>query len=42
MTSPFALLKPKDGFLSLEGDLAVSYEEAGAVIIPFGLEASVS
>ncbi|MGJ8562460.1 MAG: agmatinase [Alphaproteobacteria bacterium] len=42
MTSPFPLLKPKDGFLALEGELAVSYEDAGAVIIPFGLEASVS
>lgn len=42
MSAPFSILKPKDGFLALEGDLAVSYEEAGAVIIPFGLEASVS
>ena len=42
MSAPFSILKPRDGFLALEGDLAVSYEEAGAVIIPFGLEASVS
>ena len=42
MSAPFSILKPKDGFLALEGDLAVSYEDAGAVIIPFGLEASVS
>ena len=42
MTSPFSILEPKDGFLGLPPELAVSYEEAGAVIIPFGLEASVS
>ena len=42
MSAPFSILKPKDGFLALEGDLAVSYEDASAVIIPFGLEASVS
>lgn len=40
--APFPLLKAKDGFLSLEGEHVVTYEEAGAVIIPFGLEASVS
>lgn len=42
MSSPFSILKPKDGFLGLPPELAVSYEDAGAVIIPFGLEASVS
>ena len=35
-------MKPEDGFLALEGEQAVSYAAAGAVIIPFGLEASVS
>ncbi|GHA84544.1 agmatinase [Algimonas arctica] len=42
MSAPFPLLKPSQGFLGLEGDLVKSYEEAGAVVIPFGLEASVS
>lgn len=42
MKAPFALLKPKDGFLALGEAHAMSYEDAGAVIIPFGLEASVS
>lgn len=30
------------GFLALDGEQAVSYQDARAVIIPFGLEASVS
>lgn len=33
---------PEEGFLGLEEADAVSYDEAKAVIIPFGLEASVS
>lgn len=42
MSAPFPLLKPENGFLGLPPELARPYEEAGAVIIPFGLEASVS
>lgn len=36
------IMQSKDAFLGLESEDAVSYEEASAVIIPFGLEASVS
>ena len=39
---PLPLMKPSQGFLALEGDHVKSYEDAKAVIIPFGLEASVS
>lgn len=39
---PYPLMKASKGFLSLEGEKAVSYDTAKAVIIPFGLEASVS
>ncbi len=42
MQPPYPLMKAGKGFLALEDEQAVSYEEAGAVIIPFGLEASVS
>ncbi len=42
MQPPYPLMKPSQGFLALEGDHIVSYEDAKAVIIPFGLEASVS
>lgn len=35
-------LPPNEAFLGLEPENAVDYEEAKAVIIPFGLEASVS
>lgn len=35
-------LPPADGFLGLEPENAVDYKTAKAVIIPFGLEASVS
>ena len=42
MQPPIPLMKPEDGFLALEGAQAVSYADAAAVIIPFGLEASVS
>lgn len=36
------ILPPKQAFLGLEVDQAVTYDQAKAVIIPFGLEASVS
>jgi agmatinase len=36
------ILPSKQGFLKLPPEQAVSYEQAKAVIIPFGLEASVS
>lgn len=39
---PFAMLKPSEGFLGLPPELATRYEDSKAVIIPFGLEASVS
>lgn len=42
MKSPLPLMPAADGFLALDGVQAVSYADAGAVIIPFGLEASVS
>lgn len=42
MSAPFQLLKPEDGFLSLGKEHAVSYLDAGVVVIPYGLEASVS
>lgn len=42
MNAPFPLLPPKDGFLALAPELAVSYKAAKAVIIPFGLEGSVT
>lgn len=35
-------MTPEDGFLALDEDHAATYADAGAVIIPFGLEASVS
>jgi len=41
-TAPFALLRPEDAFLGLEAEDAATYADAQAVIIPFGLEASVS
>lgn len=41
-TSTFDILNPEDGFLGLTTEDAVSYEKAKAVIIPFGLEGSVS
>jgi agmatinase len=40
--SKYPLYKPKDGFLGLEEKDRSSYEDSQAVIIPFGLEASVS
>ncbi len=42
MKAPYALMKPAQGFLALSGDHVSTYEDARAVIIPFGLEASVS
>ena len=36
------IIEPQQAFLGLEENNAVSYEDAKAVIIPFGLEASVS
>ncbi|SDD39568.1 agmatinase [Kordiimonas lacus] len=40
--APFDLLAPEDAFLGLEAEDAATYADARAVIIPFGLEASVS
>ena len=42
MSAPFPLLKPSEGFLGLPPELARSYADARAVVIPYGLEASVS
>lgn len=42
MTSPYDFMAPEDAFLGLEKADAVGYDQAKAVIIPFGLEASVS
>ncbi|WP_017931006.1 agmatinase [Robiginitomaculum antarcticum] len=42
MQSPRPLMPASSAFLALQDDKAISYADAGAVIIPFGLEASVS
>ena len=42
MTIAFDILPSEEGFLGLPVEDAVSYEEAKAVVIPFGLEGSVS
>ncbi|MDF2368338.1 agmatinase [Sneathiella sp.] len=42
MKAPFDILPPEEGFLGLPAEEAVDYETAKAVIIPFGLEGSVS
>jgi agmatinase len=42
MKAPFDLMEPELAFLALEPENAVTYQDAGAVIIPFGLEGSVS
>ncbi|USG60441.1 agmatinase [Sneathiella marina] len=42
MSLPFVVMPPGDGFLGLPEEDAVNYAEAKAVIVPFGLEASVS
>lgn len=39
---PLPVMESADAFLGLESEQAVTYENAKAVIIPFGLEASVS
>lgn len=36
------IMNPEDAFLAFDDEQAVSYKDAKAVIIPFGLEASVS
>ncbi len=41
-SNDLSFLKSIDGFLAIPEDEASSYEEARAVIVPFGLEASVS
>lgn len=38
----FSFLKSIDGFLAIPQDEACAYEQAKAVVVPFGLEASVS
>lgn len=38
----FTLQKPLDGFLAIPEDESWGYDEARAVVVPFGLEASVS
>lgn len=38
----FETLPPEEGFLGLEADDAVGFDDARAVIVPFGLEATVS
>ena len=42
MAAPLPLMPAEEGFLALEGAQAIGYTQAQAVIIPFGLEASVS
>ncbi len=42
MKPPFDIMPSEDAFLGLEEGDAVSYSDAKAVVIPFGLEASVS
>ncbi|GLQ05968.1 agmatinase [Sneathiella chinensis] len=42
MSNRFDILPPEEGFLGLADEDAVSYEQARAVVIPYGLEASVS
>ena len=42
MTAPFDILPPDEGFLGLSPEDGVDYAAAKAVIIPFGLEGSVS
>lgn len=42
MKPPRPLMPADEAFLSLTGNHVVSYADAGAVIIPFGLEASIS
>ncbi|MEM9495243.1 MAG: agmatinase [Pseudomonadota bacterium] len=42
MKPPADLMTPKEGFLGLTATEAVSYAEARAVVIPFGLEGSIT
>lgn len=42
MSNKLELMKAEDGFLGLPEEDAVSYDKAKVVVIPFGLEASVS
>ncbi|WP_288903177.1 agmatinase [uncultured Sneathiella sp.] len=42
MKAPFDILPSEEGFLGLPAEEAVDYATANAVIIPFGLEGSVS
>lgn len=42
MTAPLKLMPSEQGFLGLDAGDAVSFEAAGAVIVPYGLEGSVS
>ena len=42
MDAPFALLPSEEGFLALTPEDASDYHDAHVVIIPFGLEGSVS
>lgn len=42
MMAPFPLLKPEDGFLGLPPEHARSYADVRVVVIPYGLEGSVS
>ncbi len=42
MTAPLKLMPAEEGFLGLEGEDATTFDGAGAVIVPFGLEGSVS
>lgn len=42
MSAPFPILPPAQGFLGLPPELVTDYESSKAVILPYGLEASVS
>ena len=42
MTVPFDILPSEEGFLGLPEEEAFDYASAKAIIIPFGLEGSVS
>ena len=42
MKAPFDIFPSEDGFLGLPAEEAVDYATAKAVIIPYGLEGSVS
>ena len=42
MRAPFPLMTPADGFLGLAKEDAADFDSARAVVVPYGLEASVS